>query len=91
MFKSALKKNIRIENVNELKSKMKSLSKCSKVLDGEFGPKKYFKELQIEQARQKFRIKTRMIEVKFNYRNDKQNSKDNWKCDSCESGFQLTR
>ena len=46
---------------------------------------KTFKELSVTNARAKFRFKTKMIQVKFNYRNDKKNSSENWVCDSCES------
>ena len=62
-----------------------SKSKCEEIQKEKFGLKKYFKELSVTNARAKFRFKTKMTQVKFNYRNDKQNSAENWICDSCES------
>ena len=45
---------------------------------------KYFKELTVDQCRTKFRYRTKMLKIKFNMKNDKQYSSDNWLCNSCE-------
>ena len=46
--------------------------------------KSYFTELTVDQCRTKFRFRTKMLKLKFNMKNDKKNSSDNWLCNSCE-------
>ena len=64
---------------------MMTKSKCETVLLENFGLKLYFKNLTVTEARIKFRIKTKMIHAKLNFRNDRRNSQLNWICESCEN------
>ena len=50
--------------------------------------KTYLKELTLSKARMKFKIRTSMVDVKFNYKNDKRHMSDLWKCDSCLSAIE---
>ena len=84
-FKRIVKNTILLENENELKSMMTKSSKCEGLKNESFGLKLYFKALNVNQTRTKFRLRTKMTQVKFNFKNDSKNSSDKWICDSCES------
>ena len=47
--------------------------------------KTYFDELTVDQCRTKFKFRTKMLKLKFNMKNDKKYSSDNWLCNSCEN------
>ena len=51
-----------------------------------FKRKDYLRELTLSEARIQFKLRTKMYEAKFNYKNDSKNKSDLWKCDSCQSG-----
>ena len=87
VFKRKLKDKIKSANEKELKDNMKDKEKCNFIKTDKFGPQPYFFDRQIEQVRTKFRYRTQMTQVKFNFKNDKKYSSSNWKCDSCESGY----
>ena len=50
--------------------------------------KPYFKELRVEEARLKFRLETKMVDAKFNFKNKKKYSNELWQCDSCEKAIE---
>ena len=51
-----------------------------------FCRKDYMTKLDLQAARTKFAIRTKMVKtVKLNYRNDPANKRSKWKCDDCES------
>ena len=83
-FKRTCKERGMTENGNSLKSDIKKYSKLEELKHEEFGTKEYLKELNVEQIRTKFRHRTRMTKIKLNFKNEKQNSVDNWLCNSCE-------
>ena len=83
-FKRIVKNATNFENETEIKKWMKKSIKCNEVKEESFGLKPYFKELNVTQIRTKFRAKAKMIQVKFNFKNDGKNSSENWVCDSCE-------
>ena len=83
-FKRIVKNTINLENENEMKQMMKKSIKCYEIKKESFGLKPYFRELNVTQIRTKFRAKAKMIQVKFNFKNDGKNSTENWVCDSCE-------
>ena len=86
-FKKIVKIKIMEANERELKTNMIKSSKSDEIMNDTFGLKQYFKELNVEEARTKFKLRTHMIKTKFNYKNDRKNSYDNWACDSCESAI----
>ena len=47
---------------------MKSLSKLEECLNGPYEKQQYFKELTVNDIRMKFRIRTKMVPAKFNYK-----------------------
>ena len=50
--------------------------------------KDYIDNLVPSNARQMFQFRTRMFNVKFNYKSDKQYSHDLWQCSSCQSSIE---
>ena len=50
--------------------------------------KEYFTKLTVEDARLKFRLRTMMVEAKFNFKNKKEYSNDLWVCDSCSTNIE---
>ena len=47
--------------------------------------KKYVKEMKLRDARTNFRIRSNMLNVKMNRKNDVKYANDLWKCDDCQS------
>mgnify|MGYP003315761953 CR=1 FL=1 len=50
--------------------------------------KEYFKIMNLEDARTKFKMRTEMLNFKFNYKSDYENFSSLWKCDSCLSAIE---
>ena len=67
---------------------MKELKKIEKYINDKFESQSYFTELSTMEARTKFRIRTHMIDTKFNYKNKKSYRKELWNCDSCKSSIE---
>ena len=67
---------------------MKKGKKLLHKINEKYEMKPYFKELRVEEARLKFRLETKMVDAKFNFKNKKDYSSDLWKCDSCESAIE---
>ena len=49
--------------------------------------KDYLKAMDISDARTKFKLRTQMINCKFNYKSDPANSAALWRCDSCQTSI----
>ena len=56
--------------------------------DESFETKEYLKKMNIADARVNFKLRSQMVDVKFNYKHDPRYTKDLWKCDSCESAIE---
>ena len=52
-----------------------------------FVTKDYLKSMKVEDARIKFKIRTEMLDVKFNYKNVPGHRAKLWLCDSCETSI----
>ena len=81
-WKSIVKKAIKTNYENELKSKMTT----SKLKDGpmnkeSFGLQDYLKEMRLSDARTKFR--SNMTKVKMNMKSDPKFAAELWKCSGC--------
>ena len=86
-WKKIVKRAIQTVNEDELKEeirkKYKKLMK-SDLVDEEFGRKKYISNLNLQQARTKFKFRSSMTQnVKMNQRNNKEYADKLWKCDEC--------
>ena len=49
-----------------------------------FKTKDYLKNMNMADARTKFKMRTEMLNFKFNYKSDYENIANLWKCDSCQ-------
>ena len=87
-FKRLVKNKINLLNEDSLREDMKTLSKCGDLKEGPYKRQDYFKELKVEDIRTKFRYRTKMIDVKFNFRNKNNYSKVLWLFDSCETSIE---
>ena len=89
-WKKIVKDVLREKCKFELQSKMKKLSKLenSDMANETFKAKDYLKNMDMEDARTKFKIRTEMLNFKFNYKNDYQNRASLWNCDSCQTSIE---
>ena len=67
---------------------MKDLEKLEDCLKGSYERQSYFKEMNVIDIRIMFRIRTKMVPAKFNFKNMKNYSRELWKCDSCETAIE---
>ena len=69
---------------------MKKLEKLTEIkkCDEQFQTKEYLKMMNIEDARTKFKLRTHMLDVKFNYKHMPKNEKSLWQCDSCQTAIE---
>ena len=89
-WKTAVKKAIKVKNRNDLLAMIEE--KDYKKIDlvdlkkENFEMKPYMIQLNLQSARTKFAIRTKMTKtVKLNYKNDPSNKKKMWMCDDCTS------
>ena len=83
-WKSLVKSAIKTNYEDELKSKMTT----SKLKDGpmvkeSFGLKDYLKEMNLSDARTKFRLRSNMTKVKMNMKSDPKFAAELWTCSGC--------
>ena len=86
-WKREIDKKMKTKNTNDLLDKMKKNYKKidhKKLSEERFELKPYFQNLQISQARTKFRLRSFMTRtVKLNFASDKQFAADLWTCWHC--------
>ena len=89
-WKNKVKTAVKNKCEKDLKSKISQLEKLekSRMIDECFETKEYIKNMTMGDARIKFKLRTNMTNVKFNYKNDPANSKSLWQCDSCQSAIE---
>ena len=85
-WKKAVKEACNIAATKELKKSMEDMSKVKHLVNEDFERKDYIKKNNIYEARTMFKLRSKMVEVKMNYKSDPRNSKELWRCDSCKSG-----
>ena len=83
IVKEAISKANSDELKDEITNKYKKLKKSE--LEGEdFGRKEYIKNLNLHQARTKFKFRSSMTQhVKMNQKNNKEYAEEMWKCNEC--------
>ena len=86
-WKTHVNKLIREKNKHDLvkmAERYKKIESEEMSLD-KFERKSYLTNLRMDQARTKFKLKTKMMKnVKLNYKNDPKNLKKLWKCSECD-------
>ena len=78
-----VKTAINAENEKELRGQLKTYSKLRDWVDEEYQKKEYLKTMTLEESRLNFRIRSKMTEFAFNFRNKKEYSDALWICSSC--------
>ena len=87
-FKNLVNTKIHSYNEKILRLEMKKGSKLLHKIDEQYELKNYFKELRVEEVRLKFRLETKMVDAKFNFKNKKNYARELWQCDSCENAIE---
>ena len=70
---------------NELKLKMKKMSKLKDKVEETFEMKDYLRNKIIIEARTMFKFRSKMFKCKMNFKNVQTFKEDLWLCDSCQS------
>ena len=75
---------------SELKIKIDKLDKLknSEMSQEDFQTKDYLKNTKMEEARTNFKMRTEMLNFKFNYKSNPINSTNLWMCDSCQTSIE---
>ena len=84
MVKEAIISNCEKELKKDFKSKLKS----GPMMEESFEKKEYIDNLLPENARQMFKFRSHMFNVKFIYKSDPKYSSELWKCSSCQSAIE---
>ena len=86
-WKNLVKTNLNLKSQQEVQNEFLKYSKLiGKNLESEkLETKKYVKEMKLRDARTNFRIRSNMLNVKMNRKNDVKYANDLWKCDDCQS------
>ena len=89
-WKNRVKSALRTKFEDESKEKMKGLKKVKEgpMIHENFETRQYLKELTLDEARTKFKIRCEMTDLKFNFKHDKKYSDELWKCDSCQTSIE---
>ena len=66
-----------------LKEEVQSKTKLEGIKDEDLKRKEYFLQKSLEDTRLLFRIRTRMVDLKANFKNKPAFRKDGWKCEGC--------
>ena len=86
-WKNLVNRKIKEKNKNDLVKQSERYKKINtdEMAKEDFERKPYLANLRMDQARIKFKAKTKMLKnVKLNYKNDPKNVKKFWKCPECE-------
>ena len=86
-WKTIVKKHVRIKSELDVKKQFENYSKL-KYLNTEtetLKQQEYISNLSLKDARTKFRIRSHMINTKYNRKSDKAYAADLWRCDQCRS------
>ena len=79
-WESMVKKAVREVHERELKESVESKTKLEEIKNQGRKVKEYFSGRNIVDTRMMFRIQTRMIELKANFKNNQKFKKEGWKC-----------
>ena len=83
-LENLVKKGVLENHEEELKKEVDSKSKLEGIKNEDMKRKEYFKQKSLEDTRMLFRIRTRMVELKANFKNKPAFRKDGWLCEGCQ-------
>ena len=86
-WNNIVKKRVRAKSESDIKKEFSKYSKLKHLnMESEsLVLKDYISEMSLRNARTKFRIRSHMIDTKFNRKSDKKYAADLWRCDQCRS------
>ena len=86
-WNNIVKKRVRAKSESDIKKEFSKYSKLKHLnMESEsLVLKDYISEMSLRNARTKFRIRSHMIDTKFNRKSDKKYATDLWRCDQCRS------
>ena len=75
-----------MQEEQKLKQQMKTYKKLKygPMVTETYEKKQYIDELSLERARELFKYRSEMFNVKFNYKNENKYKEDLWRCSSCQ-------
>ena len=82
-WEKLVKQVTRNKHEEELKEEVGSKTKIEGIKDEDMKRKEYFQQKSLEDTRLLFRIRTRMVELKANFKNKPAFRKDGWICEGC--------
>ena len=82
-WEKLVKQATRNKHEEELKEEVGSKTKLEGIKDEDMKRKEYFQQKSLEDTRLLFRIRTRMVELKANFKNKPAFRKDGWICEGC--------
>ena len=82
-WKKKIRKATEDKNEKELKEKIRHLDKLHEMKEESYVQKAYLTELNLEDARMMFRIRTRSIKCKMNHSSSYANKASLWQCPGC--------
>ena len=83
-WENMVKKAVLESHEEELTAEVQSKRKLEGIVDEDMKRKDYFKQKSLEDTRMLFRIRTRMLDLKANFKNKPAFRKDGWVCDGCK-------
>ena len=83
-WENMVKKAVLESHEEELMAEVQSKRKLEGIIDEDMKRKDYFKQKSLEGTRMLFRIRTRMLDLKANFKNKPAFRKDGWVCDGCK-------
>ena len=84
-WEKMVKKAARDKHEDELKLEVESKTKLEGIKDEDMKRKEYFHQKSLEDTRLLFRIRTRMVDLKANFKNKPAFRKDGWICEGCHN------
>ena len=78
-----VRKAIDKKNEEMLRAEISTYSKLKEWEGDEYSKKEYLKDLSLQEARLKFRIRCNMTEFAWNFRNKPEYANNSWQCTSC--------
>jgi hypothetical protein len=84
-WKNAVKKEAKVQNEDNLRKMIKKSSKLEIMKGESYGEKPYISDMNMQDARVNFSLRSRMYDCKMNYLNNPVFKAEMWRCDSCQS------
>ena len=85
LVKSKISAKMEADLLHEVKSKPYTKLINGPMSNERFETKEYLREMTLSSARTNFKLRSKTIEVKYNFKNNPKYKAERWRCDSCVS------